>query len=583
MILNRVIQAGTRGSQPSPGIAYPDAPEGVLYMVTDEGNILERSNGTTWDAIAGAGSTAGKVYATVTVGASNAVDTNSSHYDYFCDGADDQIQINSAISVAAGGGRVLLSEGTFTFGAQATITVNSICIQGQGIGTKVIFADSVNSVIPLFQVGDGATAYFGIQLRDMALDGNKANQSTGGDGILVKNLVREFTADHLRIENAYRHGIAQLTAIISNEKSRITNNTILSPGQVGISWAGDNSLIDGNICKSTGHDGIFVDANDHTVVTRNIIVEPGHYGIVANSGPILVDGNTVLLNNSGSARGIHARGTSQVLNNNIRTGTSSAAAVVGIYMQGNSYRAITGNLIYFKVPNAGNIGIGAYATQCVVSANSVQQEDFDPAHTTEIGIDATSGADLSITGNTVYQWNTAIKATSAIDVTITGNNILFCSSYGINCTNASQLGIIGNAFESFTDNAIFSSPAAGTTDLLTISGNQVYTAEKDAFFLGSVQNSTITGNTFKDVCLGSNNTYAAIYLKTSNGTNRAKNNSVTGNVSKSGLSNKPKYIVREDSTNDGPNTVVANVAANYVTTGISIQHASSLSTSNLEV
>lgn len=46
MKLEEVIKRGTRASQP----AATAVATGTLYGVTDEGNKIERSNGTTWDA-----------------------------------------------------------------------------------------------------------------------------------------------------------------------------------------------------------------------------------------------------------------------------------------------------------------------------------------------------------------------------------------------------------------------------------------------------------------------------------------------------------------------------------------------------
>lgn len=44
-LLSNVILRGTRAAQP----AATTVGAGTLYGVTDEGDIIERSNGTTWD------------------------------------------------------------------------------------------------------------------------------------------------------------------------------------------------------------------------------------------------------------------------------------------------------------------------------------------------------------------------------------------------------------------------------------------------------------------------------------------------------------------------------------------------------
>lgn len=50
MNLSELIQRDTRANQPDPGIV------GRLYCVTDEGNIVERDNGTSWESYTGASS-----------------------------------------------------------------------------------------------------------------------------------------------------------------------------------------------------------------------------------------------------------------------------------------------------------------------------------------------------------------------------------------------------------------------------------------------------------------------------------------------------------------------------------------------
>ena len=56
-MLQNVIRRGTRASQP----AATAVSIGTLYCVTDEGLIIERSNGTTWDTYSGVGGTSSDV------------------------------------------------------------------------------------------------------------------------------------------------------------------------------------------------------------------------------------------------------------------------------------------------------------------------------------------------------------------------------------------------------------------------------------------------------------------------------------------------------------------------------------------
>src|SRR3990167_561208 len=66
------------------------------------------------------------------VAASNASGIAKATATYLCDGTADDVEINAAIAaLPAGGGKVVLSEGTFTVTAAITPTANT-SIEGQG-------------------------------------------------------------------------------------------------------------------------------------------------------------------------------------------------------------------------------------------------------------------------------------------------------------------------------------------------------------------------------------------------------------------------------------------------------------------
>lgn len=74
-----VILRGTRASQPLATVV----PIGTLYSVTDESNLIERSNGSSWDAYSGSGgggasplTTKGDLYTYTTVDARLPVGSN---------------------------------------------------------------------------------------------------------------------------------------------------------------------------------------------------------------------------------------------------------------------------------------------------------------------------------------------------------------------------------------------------------------------------------------------------------------------------------------------------------------------------
>lgn len=88
--------------------------------------------------------------ATRIVAASGAHQSSKDGADYICDGVDDHVQIQAALdALPAGGGRVALSEGTYTLGAQIGRAINNVEISGGGRATLL----NLNGSTPVIDVG----------------------------------------------------------------------------------------------------------------------------------------------------------------------------------------------------------------------------------------------------------------------------------------------------------------------------------------------------------------------------------------------------------------------------------------------
>ena len=114
--------------------AFPGGPvEGRAVYRTDL-NIAYVFNGTDWEPVSPS-----RRFATLVVAASNSLDKYRA--DYVCDGTDDNVEIQNAINaLPAGGGRVLLLEGTYNFYNDhdvdhINIAQSGTTIEGQGAGT----------------------------------------------------------------------------------------------------------------------------------------------------------------------------------------------------------------------------------------------------------------------------------------------------------------------------------------------------------------------------------------------------------------------------------------------------------------
>lgn len=100
--------------------------------------------------------------------------------EYQCDGIDDDVQIQAAIdALPSSGGKVVLSEGTFTIATAISIP-SHVTVEGKEYSTIVKVANSKN--ISAFINSDTTNGNTNITLRDFKIDGNRANQSSPANG-----------------------------------------------------------------------------------------------------------------------------------------------------------------------------------------------------------------------------------------------------------------------------------------------------------------------------------------------------------------------------------------------------------------
>lgn len=200
---------------------------------------------------------------TIYVAAAGASMQSKQLADYFCDGTDDDVQINAALD----GGPVRLSEDEFTIGAPITIPTGGALV-GAGQGTLLKAKSSLNdNIIELDSVEQEE-----VLIRDLWIDGNKANQASGG-GIYLDNTARTtgtarfyscyHTIENVLVTNTKADGITILgKAYESHLKSCITNKcdgngfNIGSPDLSLVSCVAGNSglrglTITGNDCRLT--------------------------------------------------------------------------------------------------------------------------------------------------------------------------------------------------------------------------------------------------------------------------------------------------------------------------------------------
>lgn len=108
---------------------------------------------------------------------------------YVCDGTDDHVQINQAITdaIADNALSITLSTGTFHLGDSVLVpTVQGLTIRGSGWDTRLKVGPASNRYAILF-VGVDDTR---INLQDMTIDGSMLDQSTGGGCVWAPGAVQ---------------------------------------------------------------------------------------------------------------------------------------------------------------------------------------------------------------------------------------------------------------------------------------------------------------------------------------------------------------------------------------------------------
>src|SRR3972149_5009196 len=127
---------GPQGPEGKPGKTGKDGADGEYYFGAGHPKFTQDDSDLLYMPLAGP---------TIFVAASDASAASiaAALPEYRCDGVADDVQIQAAIAaLPAGGGKVVLSEGTFTIATRPNVTVANTVIQGQGPSTIVKLADA---------------------------------------------------------------------------------------------------------------------------------------------------------------------------------------------------------------------------------------------------------------------------------------------------------------------------------------------------------------------------------------------------------------------------------------------------------
>jgi len=123
--------------------------------------------------------------ATKVVASATATDKQKADADYVCDGTADNVEINTAIQALGTAGVVRLVGPLFNIAARISLPYSGLVLQGDGqFSTYLYLVNGANdNVIRIAS----ATAKQGVQVRALAIDGNKDNQTDDPGGTELRS------------------------------------------------------------------------------------------------------------------------------------------------------------------------------------------------------------------------------------------------------------------------------------------------------------------------------------------------------------------------------------------------------------
>jgi hypothetical protein len=194
----------------------------MLYFDTTTNQLIQY-NGSKW--------VSDRTTGTKIVAASDSSQAVKDSADYIASGTADQNTINTALT-AGSGGSVYLAEGTYIVSGSITVP-NNTTLAGAGAGTLITLPNAQNGSYSIITNTDTSTGTR-VTVRDLRIDGNKANQTSGAmHGIYMSSMgagTGSTARDGAKIMNvtvrAVYGGFANGIGLSFSYNSTLVNNTL---------------------------------------------------------------------------------------------------------------------------------------------------------------------------------------------------------------------------------------------------------------------------------------------------------------------------------------------------------------------
>lgn len=318
---------------------------------------------------------------------------------FVCDGTADEYEINLAIAaLPAGGGKVLLSEGTFTLAARINNTTqDNIVLEGVGRGATIITAVNASTIDSVMVRISGRSD---CSVRRLSIDGNKANQTILLCGLYLENCNNCDVEDVAILDTT--HAGLYFSSGGSTSPNHVRRVLITGAGDLAVVAGGSAGLLleddigsvieDVTVFGSSGHGMVLGDC-DYTKLIRPYSTNNRFRGIAATSARLEIMNLYTAYNGQVGTQILgHAGGGHRIIGgvterNGYRKDSGSANAAVTITGGGGGTATLTDTREAF----APDVWIGAVVT-CNTKTFTVTGND-DETLTGTGGWDADPGAD----------------------------------------------------------------------------------------------------------------------------------------------------------------------------------------------
>lgn len=361
----------------------PSSPtEGMIYYDTDTNQLLTYANGK-WQG----DRTTAKI-----VAASDSSQTSKDSADYVADGTADDVEINAALTAAAGG-TVYLLPGTYNIAATVNVPANTTLMSdGRGTATSLVRKFTNTSENGVVQIAADSSTVSGL-----AIDGNGTTDTdTTDDDIYMTSTASRATISGNDLHDAAGDGLYMKgDATKANQKSVVENNNFEANGQNGLQAS---QLYQAQITKNTasgnGADGFLTSDGENYTLTNNQSSDNKGSGFEVSSTKVTLSSNSATGN---TYAGILASYSSDVT---VTSNTLADNAYAGIALVSTSDSSFSNNSITATTTTGPGVKIGG------VSSDNNNFTGNSISGVSEEGIKVTggSGTGNSFSANTIRNY-----------------------------------------------------------------------------------------------------------------------------------------------------------------------------------